>query len=79
MYPPALLTRTTKPRGIERIPIRIRTFGENNSGINTRKVQGGRGGLSRNELRNLSDRDLQDIGLSRGDARREYAKPFWMA
>ncbi|HEY2534112.1 MAG TPA: DUF1127 domain-containing protein [Xanthobacteraceae bacterium] len=42
-------------------------------------MQGGRGGLSRNELRNLSDRDLQDIGLSRGDARREYAKPFWMA
>jgi uncharacterized protein YjiS (DUF1127 family) len=36
-------------------------------------------GFSRNELRNLSDRDLQDIGLSRSDARHEYAKPFWMA
>jgi uncharacterized protein YjiS (DUF1127 family) len=33
---------------------------------------------SRNELRTLSDRDLRDIGLSRIDARREYAKPFWM-
>jgi uncharacterized protein YjiS (DUF1127 family) len=37
-----------------------------------------RRGHSRNELRNLSDRDLQDIGLSRGYGRREYAKPFWM-
>jgi uncharacterized protein YjiS (DUF1127 family) len=34
---------------------------------------------SRNELSNLSDRDLRDIGLTRCDARREYTKPFWMA
>jgi uncharacterized protein YjiS (DUF1127 family) len=34
-------------------------------------------GLSRFELRNLSDRDLRDIGLSRADAYREAAKPFW--
>jgi uncharacterized protein YjiS (DUF1127 family) len=34
---------------------------------------------SRNELRNFSDRELQDIGLRRGDARAEAAKPFWMA
>jgi uncharacterized protein YjiS (DUF1127 family) len=33
---------------------------------------------SRNELRTLSNRDLRDIGLSRIDARGEYAKPFWM-
>jgi uncharacterized protein YjiS (DUF1127 family) len=33
--------------------------------------------LSRGELRNLSDRDLRDIGLSRADAHREAAKPFW--
>jgi uncharacterized protein YjiS (DUF1127 family) len=36
-----------------------------------------RRGFSRNELRNLSDRDLRDIGLSRADAHREAAKPFW--
>jgi uncharacterized protein YjiS (DUF1127 family) len=36
-----------------------------------------RRGISRNELRNLSDRDLRDIGLSRADAHREAAKPFW--
>jgi uncharacterized protein YjiS (DUF1127 family) len=34
---------------------------------------------SRNELRDLSDRDLRDIGLTRCDARHEYAKPFWLA
>jgi len=34
---------------------------------------------SRNELANLSDRCLQDIGLSRGIANFEAAKPFWMA
>jgi uncharacterized protein YjiS (DUF1127 family) len=38
-----------------------------------------RRGFERNELRNLSDRDLMDIGLTRCGARREYAKPFWMA
>lgn len=34
---------------------------------------------SRNELRTLSDRDLRDIGVTRIDARQEYAKPFWSA
>ena len=38
-----------------------------------------RRGFERNELRNLSDRDLRDIGLTRCDAGREYVKPFWMA
>jgi uncharacterized protein YjiS (DUF1127 family) len=38
-----------------------------------------RRGSERNELRNLSDRDLRDIGLTRCDAGREYRKPFWMA
>ncbi|HEX3506529.1 MAG TPA: DUF1127 domain-containing protein [Xanthobacteraceae bacterium] len=33
---------------------------------------------SRNELRNLSDRDLRDIGLCRTEARWEASKPFWM-
>jgi uncharacterized protein YjiS (DUF1127 family) len=36
-----------------------------------------RRGFSRNELRNPSDRDLRDIGLSRADAYREAAKAFW--
>jgi uncharacterized protein YjiS (DUF1127 family) len=36
-----------------------------------------RRGASRYELRSLSDRDLRDIGLSRADAYREAAKPFW--
>jgi uncharacterized protein YjiS (DUF1127 family) len=36
-----------------------------------------RRGASRYELRNLSDRDLRDIGLSRANAYREAAKPFW--
>ena len=36
-------------------------------------------GLSRYELRNLSDRDLRDIGLTRADAHGEAAKPFWRA
>lgn len=34
---------------------------------------------SRNELKNLSDRTLRDIGLSRCDASSEASKPFWMA
>jgi len=34
---------------------------------------------SRNELMNLSDRQLRDIGMSQGDASCESAKPFWMA
>ena len=33
----------------------------------------------RNELTNLSDRILQDIGLSRGYTSVEACKPFWMA
>ena len=33
---------------------------------------------SRNELRDLNDRELRDIGLSRACARWEAAKPFWM-
>jgi uncharacterized protein YjiS (DUF1127 family) len=36
-----------------------------------------RRGASRYELRNLSDRDLRDIGLSRANAYREATKPFW--
>lgn len=36
-------------------------------------------GRSRHDLMNLSDRCLQDIGLSRGTANFEAAKPFWMA
>ena len=31
----------------------------------------------RRELRQLTDRELKDIGLSRVDAEREAAKPFW--
>ncbi len=34
---------------------------------------------SRNELMSLSDRCLQDIGVSRCTAEFEAAKPFWMA
>jgi uncharacterized protein YjiS (DUF1127 family) len=34
---------------------------------------------SRNELMNLSDRTLLDIGVSRTDAEFEASKPFWMA
>jgi uncharacterized protein YjiS (DUF1127 family) len=33
---------------------------------------------SRSELANLSDKGLQDIGLSRRPADRETCKPFWM-
>ena len=33
---------------------------------------------SRNELRNLGDRTLRDIGLSRGYERPGSAKPFWI-
>jgi uncharacterized protein YjiS (DUF1127 family) len=34
---------------------------------------------SRAELMNLSDRCLQDIGMSRSSADFEASKPFWMA
>ena len=34
---------------------------------------------SRNELKNLSDWTLRDIGVSRSDAEFEASKPFWMA
>jgi uncharacterized protein YjiS (DUF1127 family) len=34
---------------------------------------------SRNELMNLSDKTLLDIGISRYDAGLEASKPFWMA
>ena len=34
---------------------------------------------SRNELMNLSDTDLRDIGLSRCSTDIEASKPFWMA
>ena len=34
---------------------------------------------SRTELMNLSDRCLQDIGMSRCTADYEASKPFWMA
>jgi uncharacterized protein YjiS (DUF1127 family) len=33
----------------------------------------------RTELARLSDRDLHDIGLSRGDVDQLLAKPFWRA
>lgn len=34
---------------------------------------------SRNELEGLSDKGLQDIGISRCTAEFEVAKPFWMS
>jgi uncharacterized protein YjiS (DUF1127 family) len=37
-----------------------------------------RRGFERNELRNLGDRDLQDIGVSRREPRKDADKPFWM-
>lgn len=33
----------------------------------------------RRELRELDERLLRDIGLTRGEALREAAKPFWRA
>jgi uncharacterized protein YjiS (DUF1127 family) len=30
-----------------------------------------------NQLLNMSDRELNDIGLSRGDVQREATKPLW--
>ena len=33
---------------------------------------------SRVELRNLSDRTLRDIGLTRGNERRRSVNPFWI-
>ena len=32
---------------------------------------------SRRELTKLSDRILQDIGLSRGEAKSDFSRPFW--
>ena len=34
---------------------------------------------SRHELMDLSDRALEDIGISRSTARFEASRPFWMA
>jgi uncharacterized protein YjiS (DUF1127 family) len=34
---------------------------------------------SRSELMNLGDGSLRDIGLSRGEAKTEASKPFWLA
>jgi uncharacterized protein YjiS (DUF1127 family) len=31
----------------------------------------------RHYVRNLGDHELRDLGLSRADLEREYAKPFW--
>ena len=31
----------------------------------------------RHQLRDLDDRDLLDIGLTRSEVEREYRKPFW--
>lgn len=31
----------------------------------------------RAQLAHLSERELRDIGLTPGEAEREYAKPFW--
>ena len=33
---------------------------------------------SRHELMSLNERDLRDIGLTRGEAEFEAAKPFWL-
>lgn len=33
---------------------------------------------SRRELMNLNDQILQDIGLSRGEAKPDLFKPFWL-
>ncbi|MFE0752953.1 DUF1127 domain-containing protein [Inquilinus sp. NPDC058860] len=32
---------------------------------------------TRRQLDSLSDHELRDLGLDRGDAMREAAKPFW--
>jgi uncharacterized protein YjiS (DUF1127 family) len=34
---------------------------------------------SRQQLANLSDQILQDIGITRDQVEREYGKPFWRA
>jgi uncharacterized protein YjiS (DUF1127 family) len=34
---------------------------------------------SRADLAQMSDRDLQDIGITRAEAAHESAKPFWRA
>jgi uncharacterized protein YjiS (DUF1127 family) len=36
-------------------------------------------GRSRRILATLDDRELSDVGLTRAQARRESAKPFWRA
>jgi uncharacterized protein YjiS (DUF1127 family) len=33
--------------------------------------------VTRHQLAHLDDEQLQDIGISRGDAAREAARPFW--
>jgi uncharacterized protein YjiS (DUF1127 family) len=35
--------------------------------------------LGRRELANLTERDLRDIGITRGEAEAEANKPFWEA
>lgn len=44
-----------------------------------RLVQWRRRSQARHELQGLSDANLRDLGLTRCDAARESAKPFWMA
>jgi len=56
------------------IPNTARMWGE----IERRFIVWLRRGNSRSEMRNLSDRELRDIGMSRYDAGQETAKPFWM-
>jgi uncharacterized protein YjiS (DUF1127 family) len=46
--------------------------------VKHRLVQWRRRSLARHELRGLSDATLRDLGLTRIDAEREAAKPFWM-
>ena len=36
-----------------------------------------RRGMERRELARLSERELRDFGLSRGEAHTESCKPFW--
>jgi uncharacterized protein YjiS (DUF1127 family) len=46
--------------------------------VKQRLAEWRRRGRSRNELSNLSDRSLKDIGVSREAADFEASKPFWM-
>lgn len=43
-----------------------------------RLLQWRRRAQARHELQSLSDANLRDLGLTRRDAEREAAKPFWM-